>query len=243
MWGIPPGVEVVFSRCNVVVTRRLTAGQRGNGWPHSLTFNLPFPMSLSPSFLSRLGGRALLITCALGVGSTLVFAGPSPRRQASARTLMKSYTAEPMAADELRVTERAFLAKAIESTRQQMRLAEVGAGRADSSDVRSHALQLANDYRALHETLDVLIRRKGGLADAPVGGTSETYQRLSEKSGADFDREFVRTVAASSNAVMTLFENAAADAKDADVRDLAASELPVLRAHRNTVADLKKTFD
>ncbi len=189
--------------------------------------------------------RALLVTlltagCGLG---TWAEAATLRVREASARSLIKKFAPEPLANDALRANERAFLAKAVETARQHMRLAEVGASQADNSDVRSHATQLAGDYRDLNAALESLIRRKGGLAGAPVGDSSETYQKLLEKSGADFDREFIRTLSTASGHVMNLFETAAADSKDADVRDFAAAELPVLRAHRNTIAELKKTYD
>lgn len=195
---------------------------------------------LVPRAVARLG---LLLIGAVCAGHTVLAAGPSRVRQVSSRAWVKHYAAEPLATDGLRAGEKAFLAKAVETARQQMRLAEVGASQADSSEVRSHALQLASDYRELHDALEALIRRKGGLAGAPAGATSETYQKLTEKSGADFDREFVRVVAAASGQAMNLFETAAAEAKDPDVRDFAANELPILRAHRNTIADLKKTYD
>lgn len=198
----------------------------------------------SSSTISRATARLLLIGLgAVWAGGTVASAAPARVRQVSARSWVKHYAVEPLAADGLRASEKAFLAKAMETARQQMRLAEVGASQADSSEVRSHALQLASDYRELHDALEALIRRKGGLAGAPAGATSENYQKLTEKSGADFDREFVRTVATASGQVMSLFETAAAEAKDQDVRDFAANELPILRAHRNTIADLKKTFD
>jgi len=198
------------------------------------------PSLFTPRAAARLG---LLVLGSFCVGHTVLAAGPSRVRQVSASTWVKQFAAEPLAADGLRAGEKAFLAKAIETARQQMRLAQVGVSQAGSSEVRSHALQLASDYRELHDALEALIRRKGGLAGAPAGATSETYQKLAEKSGADFDREFVRTVATASGQVMNLFEMAAGEAKDPDVRDFAANELPILRAHRNTIADLKKTYD
>jgi putative membrane protein len=147
------------------------------------------------------------------------------------------------AADELRPNEQTFLAKAGETSRQQLRLADVGARQSASSDVRSHALQLAADYRDLSDSLEALIRRKGGIAGAPVGGTSETYQKLRAHSGAEFDREFLRIAGELSDSVMMLFEQAANNTKDADVRDFAAGRLPLLRDHRNRTIELKKVFD
>lgn len=201
-------------------------------------------LSVSSTRRLRLARRLALLG-AVGLSAIAVSATSNDWRLRSpaARSLIRSFAAEPLAADALRPSERVFLTKAAESTRQQMRLAEIGASQSESAEVRSHATQLAADYRALNDTIEALIRRKGSVAGDPVGTTSQNYASLMEKSGNAFDREFVRTVANSSNDVMTLFESAASDAKDADVRDLAASELPILRAHRNAVEGLKKTFD
>jgi putative membrane protein len=147
------------------------------------------------------------------------------------------------ATDTLRPNERTFLEKAVESTRQELRLADVGVAHATSSDLRSHALQLAADYRDLRDALDTLISRKGGLAGAPVGGSSETYQKLSARSGEDFDREFVRVATELSDSVMALFEQAANNAKDPDVREFASAQLPLLRSHQNRGVELRKVFE
>jgi putative membrane protein len=183
----------------------------------------------------------MLTGCGLSV--SLCAMVPNPVRRVTARAVLNTYGPEFVATDDLRPSERAFLTQAMESVRQQMRLAEVGVAQAENAEVRNHASQLATDYRALSDALDGLLQRKGGIAGAPVGGTSESYQKLTSKNGTDFDREFVRTVATGSNAIMTLFEQAAANLRDVDVRNLAASELPVLRAHRNAIVDLKRTFD
>jgi putative membrane protein len=147
------------------------------------------------------------------------------------------------AADELRASERAFLDKAAEVTRQEMRLAEVGVSQAGSSDVRSHATQLAGDSRRLSDALEDMMRRKGTMAGAPVGGTSESYRRLLEKTGRDFDREFVRTATDLAGNVLTLFEQAAANAKDEDVRSFASAQLPLLRDLRNRAVALKQAVE
>jgi putative membrane protein len=192
----------------------------------------PFPRSLSVGFA---------LTGLLGVTLTVDAAGPRSR-QVSARNLTRGYAAEPLAANDLRPPERAFLAKAVETARQQLTLAQVGVSQSTNAEVRSHAQQLLIDYRALHDSLEALVRRKGGIAGAPVGGTSETYQKLVEKSGSNFDREFIHTLAQATDNVLALFEQVVADAKDADVRELAAAELPVLRGHRGTITELQKTL-
>jgi putative membrane protein len=176
------------------------------------------------------------------LGTTLIADAAGPRtRQVSARSLTRGFAGEPLAANDLRPGERAFLTKALETVRQQLRLAEVGVSQATSAEVRSHAQQLLVDYRALNDSLDALTRRKGGIAGAPVGGTSETYQKLLT-AGANFDREFIRIAAQATDDVLSLFEQVASDAKDVDIRELAAAELPVLRGHRGTITELQKSL-
>ncbi len=99
------------------------------------------------------------------------------------------------------------------------------------------------DYRSLNEALDALIRRKGGIAGAPAGATSENYQQLAEKAGLNFDREFVRTAGQATDAALQLFEQMVSESKDADAREFAAAQLPLLRAHRSTITELRKTFE
>jgi putative membrane protein len=179
----------------------------------------------------------------LGVTLSANAAGPWRVRHVSARDLTNGFAVDPLANDALRPAERSFLTKAVEGSRQQMRLAEVGVSQAVSSEVRSHAQQLVGDYRTLNDALETLIRQKGGIAGAPVGGTSENYQKLVEKTGDSFDREFVRTIAQATDEMLTLFEQVASDSRDSDVRALAAAQIPVIRAHRTAVTELKKTIN
>lgn len=172
---------------------------------------------------------------------------PIPRawRRGFQTTLALVATAATLvAAEALRPNERTFLEKATESARQQLRLADIRTSQATSSELRSHASQLTADYRDLSDSLEALIRRKGGLPPgAPVGTSSETYQKLSARPAEEFDREFVRIASNLSEGVLALFEQAANDAKDPDVRDFATAQLPTLREHRNRSVELKKTFE
>lgn len=190
---------------------------------------------------SRRAQLGSVLAAAILLGATVAVEAAGRVRQASARSLTRGFAAEPMAtADTLRPAERSFLSKAVETSRQQVRLAAIGVSQASSSDVRSHAQQLVSDYRSLTDSLQALIRRKGGIGGAPVGGSSETYQKVVGKAGPDFDREFIRAVGQATNEMLSLFEQVASDSMDADVRELAAAELPVLRAHRSRTVELEK---
>lgn len=165
-------------------------------------------------------------------------------RQVTARSLLRGYAVQPLASETLRPADKAFLDKALASARMHARLADLGASQAVSTDVRSHAEQLKSDSRQLAEALTGLIQKKAAAGVATESEPiTEAYGQLATRAGGEFDREFVRVLAALHDETITLFEQAASEAKDADVREVAAAQLPMLRAHRSRIVELKKTFD
>lgn len=148
------------------------------------------------------------------------------------------------AGGELNLMDREFVAASLRHSRLQARLAAMGVMRAASSDVRSLAQQLETDFRSLSDSLDAIWRRTGSAADPATGGATEPPDRLlADKSGAAFDREFVRVVTQNNTRLLTAFEQAASSAKDPGVRELAAKQLPVLRAHRTKLTELNRVHD
>lgn len=151
---------------------------------------------------------------------------------------------DALAAETLRPVERTFLEKAAALSRQQIQLAQLAVSQSAGTDVRTYAQQVASDYRQISDSVEGLRRKKGVSAGSATDAfVSESHQRLAQKTGGDFDREFVRLAGELQAAVLTLFEEVMADAKDAEVRELAGSCLPVLREHQNRVTELKKAYD
>jgi len=128
-------------------------------------------------------------------------------------------------------------------SRTELRLAQVAASQATRSDLRNFSQQVVSDYRQITDSLDGLVRKKGAAIALSTDMATDRFDQIGEKSGAEFDREFVRATAKAQDEMVKLFERALADAKDADVRELAGSYLPALRAHQNAVRELKKAFE
>lgn len=189
--------------------------------------------------------RWILLGAALAVGwatraeaatGTPALGNQGAERSAEAR-------AANVAGGELNLPDREFLAAALGACRQQAELAATGVMRAASSDVRSLAQQLATDYRSLSDSLEAIWRRTGSAAEKTPAGVAESDRGLVDKSGAAFDREFVRVVTRENSRILTAFEQAASTARDPGVRDLAARHLPILRAHRTTLTELNKEYE
>lgn len=198
-------------------------------------------MNSSPRFLRR----GLIFAAAALLTGALAEAGLPSQRRVAARSLIRGYPTDPLATD-LRGADSAFVRKAIETGRLQVRMAELASSQAVRSDVRGHAEQLKSDNRQLIEACTALQQRKGmSRSVTAVAETAEpdTYARLAERSGAEFDRAFVLLMAGVHEDMISLFEQAASESRDPDVRDLAAAQIPMLRAHRNRITELKQAYE
>ena len=70
----------------------------------------------------------------------------------------------------------------------------------------------------------------------------ETLQKLSQASGADFDRQFIAQVGIEAHQRdIAAFERASREAKDADVKAFASATLPTLRHHLATAQQLHQS--
>ncbi|MEO5961171.1 MAG: DUF4142 domain-containing protein [Opitutaceae bacterium] len=144
----------------------------------------------------------------------------------------------------LRPGERAFVQQAREGVRRDSRLAQLAISKAANSDVRTYAQQVATDQRQIAESLEALGRRKGlGNPADDDATTPGDFERLVEKSGAEFDREFVRLMIAAHENTLKIFEQVLSDARDTEVRELAGGYLPVVRDHLNKAREFKKTLE
>ncbi|HUR56481.1 MAG TPA: DUF4142 domain-containing protein [Opitutaceae bacterium] len=156
---------------------------------------------------------------------------------------MSRFGAETVPTDNLRPSERTFLDKAAAYSRDEVKLARLAVSQATGSGVKAFAQQIATDHQQLNDSLASL-RRKKGAAPEPTGEiVSEAAQKLVQKMGAAFDREFVRVLAEVHSDAVILFEQALADAKDSEIRDLLGSYLPTLRDHQNQLGELRKALE
>jgi putative membrane protein len=191
-----------------------------------------------PRFLTAIGFTGVAAAAALSPAHARI----NPR-VAMFASVAKAAEFDPLAADSLRTTERAFVRQALEMARAQMRAAQLAVSQATSADLRSFAQQLLADHRQIATSLEDLARKKGVVLLPPPENVAENYTKLSELAAAEFDKEFIRLVAGMEEETVKVYERAVSDAKDTDVKELAGGFLPVARDHLNKVRELKKSFE
>jgi putative membrane protein len=138
--------------------------------------------------------------------------------------------------------ERRFVTKAADSGTTEINLAKLAAERATNSEVKSFAQKLVDDHTKVGEELKTLAGQKNVKLDDDDLGSDRAHKRLSKKSGAEFDQEFVEHMVDMHEADVKMFEKAAEDAKDPELKSFAAKHVDHLRQHLQQAQSLRSSL-
>src|SRR5688500_2079818 len=115
--------------------------------------------------VNRIAIRRVLTLVLAGVGSAILVTPAAgrvkPRVAMSFASVARAAEFDPLAADSLRPSERAFVREASEIARHELRAAQLAVSQGSSSDVRTFAQQLVTDQGQIIEGLNGLTRKKG----------------------------------------------------------------------------------
>lgn len=134
--------------------------------------------------------------------------------------------------------DKRFVTKAADGGQAEVQIAQLAAQQATNPEVKSFAQKLVNDHTAVNQELMSLASSKGVALDKD-DGQDRFYKRLSKKTGADFDREFVEHMIDDHEKDIKMFEKASNDAKDSDIRSFASKHVGHLREHLTQAQGLR----
>jgi putative membrane protein len=178
---------------------------------------------------------AVLLCCGMaiaqttGTGSSVTGGGAAPAAQPGAGTR----NAETRKDDALTRGDRKFVQKAAESGMFEVQVAQLASTKATDAQVKSFASMLVDHHtKANNELVQLANARKVELPAAPPRGLRRDIEKLGKKSGAEFDRDFVREVGIKAHEKdIKLFQKAGKDLKDPELKAFATRTLPVLQEH------------
>jgi putative membrane protein len=129
--------------------------------------------------------------------------------------------------------DRKFIEQAASSGMFEVQVSQLAASKATDPQVKSYASMLVDQHTAANNELVKIANAKGvELPAAPKRSLRREVEQLGKKSGAEFDREYVRQVGIKAHQKdIKLFEKASKDAKDAELKAFVDKTLPVLRDH------------
>jgi putative membrane protein len=129
--------------------------------------------------------------------------------------------------------DRKFIEEAANSGMFEVQVSQLAASKATDANVKSFASMLVDQHTAANNELVKIANARGvELPAAPKRALRRDTEKLGKKSGAEFDRDFVREVGIKAHEKdIKLFEKASKDVKDAELKGFVDKTLPVLREH------------
>ncbi len=125
-----------------------------------------------------------------------------------------------------------FAVNAAVTDMKEIRLGELAVSKATVAETKEMAQMMITDHTKTSGELKALAGRKGmTLPSTPSDEIQRAYDRLNEKTGADFDKEYADMMVNDHQEAIRKFEDCANNCNDAELKSWAASTLPALRTH------------
>lgn len=128
--------------------------------------------------------------------------------------------------------DRKFVEDAASDGMFEVQMGQLAAGKATDPKVKEYAQMLVQQHTQANNELTQLANAKGWeLPAAPKHSLRREIDKLGKKSGADFDRDYVRNEVKDHEKDIKKFQHESKDAKDADLKAWVDKNIPVLQQH------------
>ncbi|HLI86420.1 MAG TPA: DUF4142 domain-containing protein [Bryobacteraceae bacterium] len=143
-------------------------------------------------------------------------------------------------ANRLTSADQTFLHKAAQVNMYEIELGKI-AERSSNPAVRQFAQTMVTDHSKMQDQVKSVAMDQGVTLPTKVSSTQQaTIDRLSKKSGAAFDKDYIDTMVKDHKTDISEFENQANNASDPAVKSLAEGALPTLHLHLTMAQNVQK---
>jgi putative membrane protein len=125
-----------------------------------------------------------------------------------------------------------FLVEAATINMKEIELGKLAQQKGTMADTKKLGMMMEKEHTKALGDLKALAMKKN--VELPMGTPEEAqdgYNKLNEKTGADFDKEYADMMVKGHKDAIDKFEKASGNAEDADIRNWASSMLPSLQMH------------
>jgi putative membrane protein len=137
-----------------------------------------------------------------------------------------------------------FAVKAANSGMMEVELGKLASKKATNKAVKDFAAMMVKDHTKANTELKALAKTKNIALPATVGDDlKEKMNDLSEKTGKEFDNDYIDRMVSAHKDDVSLFERQADNGKDSAFAQWARKTLPKLRAHLEQVQAIDEKQD
>jgi putative membrane protein len=134
-----------------------------------------------------------------------------------------------------------FLVNAAEVNLEQIQLAKLAQQIGRTAHVKELGKMMEASYTKSQNQLMMLAKSKNiNIPTSPTENAKDSYNRLNEKSGDDFDKAYADMVVNIHKDAIEIFEKATTEGTDSEIKNWAIATLPDMRTHLNHSIDCQK---
>jgi len=123
-----------------------------------------------------------------------------------------------------------FATEASKGGMKEVEMGTMGQSKASNTRVKNFAAMMVRDHtKANAELKDIMTNKK--LSETTKEDQSKHMQAMANKSGDDFDKEYMHMMVEDHNKDIALFKEESKNGKDAELKAFAAKTLPILEMH------------
>ena len=133
-----------------------------------------------------------------------------------------------------------FVTEAATGGMMEVELGNLAQQKAASQQVKEFGKMMVDDHSKANDNLKDIASKKN--IDLPASLTDDErkdIEKLSKKSGADFDKSYVDMMVKGHKKTIDVFKKASASVGDNDVKSFAANTLPAIQKHLEAIQSIK----
>jgi putative membrane protein len=133
-----------------------------------------------------------------------------------------------------------FAMKAAQGGMAEVKMGQLTADKAGSPDVKAFGQQMVDDHTKANDQLKSIAKDEGMTLPGDVNQKQQAmYDRLSKLSGADFDKQYVKSMVMDHQEDVKDFQKEANSGKDEKIKSFASQTLPTLQQHLDKIKSIQ----
>ena len=136
-----------------------------------------------------------------------------------------------------------FAVKAADAGLAEIELGKLAQEKATDSRVKDFAQKMVDDHqKANNELMGIATRHNITLPPVASKEQADKQRKLREKSGSEFDKEYIDMMVKDHDKVVSLFEKGSSDAQNLDLKAFASKTLPILKKHHEEAKAIRDSI-
>jgi Predicted outer membrane protein len=136
-----------------------------------------------------------------------------------------------------------FMNKAADAGMHEVEAGQLAQQKASNPRVKAFGQMMVNDHSKANDELKSIAAQKNFQLPNSTSPKHQDHKNdLTNKSGADFDKAYMKMMVDGHKDVIDQFEKASKDATDPDVKNFAAQKLPTLKMHLDSAQAIQKAL-